>query len=313
MSCGFSAGDFIEALKLVVAITDAIRATGRAQTQYHEFLYQLEAYKDALEAIQSLYNDGEEPSLILVNLSRHALDSMQLLAEQFRKLQKYSRSLGKGTKAKNRFMSMSIMKIRWAFFEMEAVERCQKNLKARVDIIKMLLSAYHMDRNAAESRRQNEQYQSLGRAIGEDVNEVHHLQLLLYQEVKEVMRAIPNQVLRQQPISFCARGRTWPISLELVQSTKEFITVLKMKFENVWDGRAVRKIEAGDFLLYLLSEDGKTTQSIDLRNPWESLFQPGQRVNMYMHVARALLPILCKDCGALCTQWTFLWSSHIYW
>lgn len=128
-------------------IADAVRATGQAQTQYHELLYQLEAYQDALQAVQELYDDNDEPSPMLINLSQHALGSMQLLSEQFQRLQRYSpfqSKAMKGKKSQNVFMKVQFLKLRWAFREVEAVKRCQENIKARVEFIHVLLSVYQV-------------------------------------------------------------------------------------------------------------------------------------------------------------------------
>ncbi|KAF2432653.1 hypothetical protein EJ08DRAFT_648083 [Tothia fuscella] len=113
-------------------------------------------------------------------------------------------------------------------------------------------------------------------------------------EIKSTLlleRCMPPQVPLQEPVILHdALGRATPFHLDFINSSKAFIAVLRVRFEH----KGIQKIERDEFLL----EDAVKNRELSLRaTPWESLFKPGQYVNMSMIFQETSAPWTCPSCS----------------
>jgi len=84
---------------------------------------------------------------------------------------------------------------------------------------------------------------------------------------------LPPQVERQQPVYFLdACGFHAPFHLEFINSWEAFTAVLSIKFKH----RGLRVVEKKQYVL----EDANRKKIIDMAQPFEVCFFPGQQVNM---------------------------------
>ena len=90
-----------------------------------------------------------------------------------------------------------------------------------------------------------------------------------------VCNALPQQIERQQPVTFRdALNRVAPIHLEWINSREAFFAVLEVRFKDL----GIEKVRRREFAL---QKAGARTD-IDLKTSWEAWFCPGQRVDMSM-------------------------------
>ncbi|KAF1957291.1 hypothetical protein CC80DRAFT_41839 [Byssothecium circinans] len=105
-----------------------------------------------------------------------------------------------------------------------------------------------------------------------------------------VQLELPSQILWQKPVVVNdARGRRYPFHLELIDSAKVFVEILKSKFKDLGLG----KVERGKWLL----QDHHSGRILDLSKPWGAVIRPGQMLDMSMIFRkRDLLSTDCPIC-----------------
>ena len=102
----------------------------------------------------------------------------------------------------------------------------------------------------------------------------------MYDIILNMQMNLPQQIERQRPVLFLdACGRLSPVHLEFITSADAFLAVLKDRFK---DG-GLQRIERGQFVL----EDARAKRVIDLKQPWNTCFLPGQKIDMSMIFLRA--------------------------
>ncbi len=90
---GFSAGDFIAALKLVSTVIDAVRDSGEAGNAYRELVKESYSLETALLHVKRL--DGEEiPQAEIISLRQVAAQCRSTIDDFWKKVQKYQPHLG---------------------------------------------------------------------------------------------------------------------------------------------------------------------------------------------------------------------------
>ncbi|KAI9865708.1 MAG: hypothetical protein M1813_002166 [Trichoglossum hirsutum] len=101
---------------------------------------------------------------------------------------------------------------------------------------------------------------------------------------------IPPQVMLQRPVQLLdACGRLAPFHLEFINSSEAFLAVLKVRFKHA----GLRKIEKREFAL----QERGSKRRLDLSAPWDSVFLPGQKVDMSMVFRRQDVPHRsCPSC-----------------
>ncbi|KAF2678413.1 hypothetical protein K458DRAFT_394952 [Lentithecium fluviatile CBS 122367] len=109
-------------------------------------------------------------------------------------------------------------------------------------------------------------------------NQILERHILEIKATVQMQRNLPPQVLLQQPVILHdAVGRISPFHLEFINSAKALKAVLKVRFQNV----GLRKIIANEYGL----RDANKQTDIDLFRSWETVFLPGQHVEMSMWFA----------------------------
>ena len=95
--------------------------------------------------------------------------------------------------------------------------------------------------------------------------------------IYDVVTRIPCQVERQQPVYMIdALGRASPFHLEFVRSATALKAILKVNLEHTKTGPG--KIDKNEFAI----QEDFSQRDIDLAQPWDSCFSPGQKVSMSM-------------------------------
>jgi Fungal N-terminal domain of STAND proteins len=144
---GFSAGDFIAALKLVGTVIDALRDSGESGTAYRELVKELYSLETALIHVKRL--DGEEiPQAEIISLRQAAAQCQSTIDDFWRKVQKYQPHLGFNqavTPAKTAYM-----KIRWAVCRKDDLARFKASLCGHTEAINILLNAIAMCASLAQ-------------------------------------------------------------------------------------------------------------------------------------------------------------------
>ncbi len=122
--------------------------------------------------------------------------------------------------------------------------------------------------------------------------------LQIYDIILNMQANLPQQMERQQPVSFLdACGRLSLVHLEFITSAEAFLAVLKIRFQDA----GLRKIEKGQFAL----EETRSKRRIDLRRPWHTCFLPGQKIDMSMIFSRLeSAKVTCPGCQHEATSQT---------
>jgi len=120
--------------------------------------------------------------------------------------------------------------------------------------------------------------------------------------IQLIMTRVPGQVERQQPVYFIdALARHSSFSLEFILLAEALTHVLRSNFKNIRSG--TQKIDHGEFVI----QDSILKRDINLIDPWESCFRPGQRVDMSMIFLSK--KDTCQYCPA-CHQGTNFPADH---
>ncbi len=138
---GFSAGDFIAALKLVGTIIDALRDSGEAGTEYRELLHELDSLKSALLLVERL--DGDEIPQSEIDSLRQAAARCQVTIEEFwKKAQKYQSSLGSDRSSPT--LKTGWMKIKWALCRKDDLVKFRAEIAGHTWSINIILHAIQL-------------------------------------------------------------------------------------------------------------------------------------------------------------------------
>ncbi|KAL8991743.1 MAG: hypothetical protein Q9169_007691 [Polycauliona sp. 2 TL-2023] len=119
---------------------------------------------------------------------------------------------------------------------------------------------------------------ALARECLENTRQIIHMNLRVFQvilDVQDYLKSIPEQIERQQPVYLNdALGRYAPFHLEFIRSRAALTYVLSDNFK-FFDSTA-KKILASEFTIH----DSRTKRDVDLDQPWDACFIPGQHVEM---------------------------------
>lgn len=138
---GFSAGDFIAALKLVGTIIDALRDSGEAGAAYRELVRELYSLETALLQVKRL--DGEEiPQAQIISLRQVAAECQSTIDDFGKKIQKYQPHLSSSHSSTS--VKGAWMKIRWALCKKDDLAKFKACLSGHTESINMLLLAIEM-------------------------------------------------------------------------------------------------------------------------------------------------------------------------
>jgi len=112
--------------------------------------------------------------------------------------------------------------------------------------------------------------------------------------IQDIITRIPGQVEGEKPVYLVdAIGRSTQFHLNFIMSAESLVSVLKNNLRDICP--AADMIENGEFVL----QDSSSNIDIDLRQPWEVCFTPGQMVFMSMVFGDnlKLSQHCCPKCG----------------
>ena len=308
---GFSVGDLFLAIKLIKDSIEAVNDSKGSSADYKALVTEIEILQDGLDAVQDVQSDPHLSVKQAAALERSISSCQESVDEFFRSIAKYQPHLHASTSG---FQS-SFRKIKWSLCKKDDVKKFRVQLGRHSTSISMLLMSFQakqtLNANSAESS-------DLVKSQGDDGSVAEMLKgltveqrqffLITMQQNKQLMQSIedlrtlwqiqtmvPPQVLLQQPVVLLDPfGKLAPFHLDFIDSSKCFIAVLKARFSNAGVTPAsLIKLENRDFMI----QDSKNRKAIDLDRSWETVFQPGQHVDMSMRFHRFVCPpSTCPAC-----------------
>lgn len=138
---GFSAGDFIAALKLVSTIISALRSSDTSSTEYQALICQLETLKAVLEQVQELELDDTYHTEV-VALRQASTQCRRAIDPFWEKIRKYQPSLG--VEVSGSAIKDGWGKVKWAVCKREDIARFKADLMGHTESIELLLTIVHM-------------------------------------------------------------------------------------------------------------------------------------------------------------------------
>ncbi|KAH0548194.1 hypothetical protein GP486_008089, partial [Trichoglossum hirsutum] len=322
VSFGFSVGDFLAALRLVGTVIDALRESSYASSSFRSLINELYALESALLRVKRL-DPGTGHNVEKVALWQAASQCQRTVDEFYKKIQKYQPHLQQG--GTDSRIKDAWAKIKWAICKKDDLETFQAEIRGHTSSIEILLLTMQMDVTTTHARKQDSQHKSLasriqnfscqsmsmlsaitdsvaqsvqqGKALLESSAQVVQTNLRVFQIVHDIqlfILRIPGQVQRQQPVYLIDPfNKESPFHLEFIRSAEALLAVLKANLKESGCGPAM--IDRGEFAI----EELGTQSSIDLKEPWDNCFYPGQRVAMSMIFKQqpVTLESSCPRCG----------------
>ncbi|KAF2674070.1 hypothetical protein BT63DRAFT_380723 [Microthyrium microscopicum] len=320
---GFSVGDFLAAIDLVGTVIDALRETSNSGASFRSLINELYSLETALIHVKRLEPD-EAYNVEMVALRQAASQCQRTITAFYQGLQKYQPHLQKrGTASK---VKDGWVKIKWALCKKEELEDFRAELRGHTSSIEILLLTIEMNTTKIEARKQESRHKTLAsrmqdfsnqamgklsaiaNSVGQSVQQGKMLlelsaqtiqtNLRVFQIVHDIqifIRQMPGQVQRQQPVYLVdALNRLMPFHLEFIRSSDALLAVLKDNVKGT--GCGPNMIDDRSFIL----EESATRLEIDLDEPWENCFRPGQKVAMSMVFKQQSVQTTgCPRCGAV--------------
>lgn len=301
---GFSVGDFLAVLRLVGTVIDELRECSSASSSFRALIKELYALETALIQVKRL--DADVNHVDKVALREAASQCQRTIDAFYKKIQMYQPHLQRGgTESRTKDVWM---KVKWATYKKDDVETFRAEIRGHTSSIEILLLTMQMQATSTHARQQGSQNKSLarwmqdfsgqvmgklstitnsaaqsvqqGKALLEASAQVVQTNLRVFQIVYDIqlfILRIPGQVQRQQPVYFIdPYNKESPFHLEFVRSSEALLAVLKVNLKESGCGPAM--IDRGEFTI----EELGTKNGIDLAQPWETCFYPGQKVAMSM-------------------------------
>lgn len=331
---GFSAGDFIAAIKLVNTLVDALRESGHARSTFRDLIQELYALEDVLIRVKRLDLDEQLKieELALRQAASQCQRSIDFFWNKVQSLQPHLQSNGTGSMLKDGWAKM-----KWAVCKQTDVDQFRATIRGHTSSIQMLLSTVQLGTMNLSVKRQEKQrtdlasmMQSLANQVMSDLRDVTSTmsaseeqgkQLLdistqivntnlrvfaMIRDIQTFILNIPNQVQRQQAVEFTDPfNRIKPFHLEFITSEAAFLSVLKHDF--VGRGCDVALLEHGNFVI----DDIGTGRSVDWKVPWDCRFAPGQRVAMSIMFREG--PYRSRTCPGCHTAQDAKYNEEIIW
>ncbi|KAH0557146.1 hypothetical protein GP486_005062 [Trichoglossum hirsutum] len=330
----FPIGGFIGSFGVIKDLINILDNASDARADYQELVAELRGLERGLMAIKELnIDEGHHPQFLAV--TQAVAGCHQCINNFLVKVTKFQ-SLGKSTTPKNstwkfRRFSTDLRKVQWALSK-DDVTKFREEVQLHVLSIQMLLLTLRMyegtfcgyqsellawdskqdsqsgihqaaitalsdklDQNTAMLQTQSELLKSVQTSLTKTLNtkqkQFFRAVINSITQFRSSLEWIPPQVIFQRPVEFLdACGRLAPFHLEFINSSEAFLAILKVRFKHA----GLRKIEKQEFTL---QETGSKRQ-LDLSAPWDSVFLPGQKVDMSMVFWRETFPRGgCPSCG----------------
>ena len=138
---GFSAGDFIAALKLVSTVIDTLRESGDASLEYRELVRELYTLEQALFRVKRIELDESQINEQIA-LQQAASQCYKTIDDFWKKIRNYQPHLGQdlsGFRIKSGWM-----KVKWALCKKEDLARFKADLRGHTGAIEVLLLTVQM-------------------------------------------------------------------------------------------------------------------------------------------------------------------------
>ncbi|KAM5386882.1 hypothetical protein ACJZ2D_000175 [Fusarium nematophilum] len=317
---GFSASDFIAGIELVATVIDALRESGDSSQRYRELISELYSLETALLQVKRLeLHESQNASQIALRSA--ASQCQRTITDFWQSVQKYHPSLGSSSRSMR--LRDQWIKVKWALFKEEEVEKFKADLRGHTGSINILLASCRIEAAQIEDAKREAEQKSIMGSIQASTNQwMNSLSQMssnvasLYQQGGELlqmtavvvqtnirifyaildiqawMKQIPGQIQHQQPVLFLdALGRRQHFHLDFIQCFDALLAVLRANFQMA--GVGVKKIDRREFVL----RDRFRHVDINLNQPWERCFRPGQTVEMSMLFALSELGSSCPTCG----------------
>jgi hypothetical protein len=307
---GFSVGDVIAAFNLIATSARAIRDGRGSSAEYTTFVSELDSLTAGLNVLETLQlqdTAGKEHAAI-----KSAAYRCQLCIESFlQTIAGYQRWLNPGARG----LRANIQKIRWAVCKKEDLVSFRNQLVLNCSSLNMLLTTLQVKQSqdivsledgcqqvalttrVAVHNLQTEQETSndLIKGLSNQqaqlfetlLKEVCHLRMIV-----QLQEKIPAQIALQKPVVLLdACGQVAPVHLDFVNSAEAFLAVLRIRFKQ--SGISIRGLQKLDNAEYIFQDQRAV---LSLRQPWQTLFKPGQHVNMSMLFRRKAMIDTCPGC-----------------
>ncbi|MCJ1385938.1 hypothetical protein MMC17_009063 [Xylographa soralifera] len=320
VSFGFSVGDIIAGINLIITGIRSVRVVGGSSAQYQALSLQLESLKAGLTAVDSLklaFTAQAEYKAI-----SEATRRCQLCVETFvatiAKYQHWLQLSKQGWKA-------NLRGVQWAFCKRKDIEDFRDQLSQHTSSISKLglgqvkshmvnESTYEIAKElrAGASRSCGliqklsilqagffEHLKLCNEQLVEQVswlknsNEDLHAKVGGLQNLLQLQQSIPPQVLLQRPVQFLdACGRVTAFHLDFIDCVGALLAVLKIRFrQNGVTEKGMQKLDKFEFVLRDRSEE------LSLQEPWQVVLKPGQSVYMSMVFRQPGFSSQCPGCG----------------
>ncbi|KAM5354194.1 hypothetical protein ACJ41O_000844 [Fusarium nematophilum] len=258
---GFSASDFIAGIELVATVIDALRESGDSSQRYRELISELYSLETALLQVKRLeLHESQNASQIALRSA--ASQCQRTITDFWQSVQKYHPSLGSSSRSMR--LRDQWIKVKWALFKEEEVEKFKADLRGHTGSINILLASCRI------------LYQQGGELLQMTAVVVQTNIRIFYAilDIQAWMKQIPGQIQHQQPVLFLdALGRRQHFHLDFIQCFDALLAVLRANFQMA--GVGVKKIDRREFVL----RDRFRHVDINLNQPWERCFRPGQTVS----------------------------------
>ena len=304
---GFSVGDVVAIIGVIKSSVTAFSETKGASIEFKNLVEELYSLEGSLEAIERLQ---------LNSLQSHQAVAIQKAVERchrhidafVREIAKYQPWLtpkSKGTKA-------SVGKIKWALCKKNDIVRFRDQMARQKSTIQILLLAgqanqtYRIEKNQKTSMEMittaslvSDHTHKEILAIDAGVNKLsvqcstaqkdnQKAMEQLYQQFEQframiqMHQELPPQILLQKPVILNdACGKVYPFHLEFVTCLDALIAVLKIRFQEQVTYRGIQKLDRREFV-FREPKGNMRSRDVSLRETWESMFKPGQRIEMAM-------------------------------
>ncbi|KAB2104143.1 hypothetical protein AG0111_0g7300 [Alternaria gaisen] len=301
---GFSVGDFLAVGKLVGTVIHTLHESSDASPSFRSLVQELYSLEIALLSFERL--DFDISHVKKVTLQQAASQYQQTIETFYKKIQNYQPHLQQGgtiSKTKDTWM-----KVKWATCKKDDVETFRAEIRGHTSSVQILLSTLQMEATTMLMRRQDTQqrrlttrirdfsYEAIGMlaaitaSVAQSVEQGNALLELsvrivetnlqvfrMVQNIQQRMLEVPTQIQRGQPVYLIdPLNRERPFHPEFITAPEALLAVMKINLKDSECGPAM--IDRGDFAI----EELGTQSLIDLTEPWDTCFYPGQRVAMSM-------------------------------
>ncbi|MCJ1247819.1 hypothetical protein MMC30_005034 [Trapelia coarctata] len=313
---GFSVGDFIAGINLIITSIKAVREGKGSSAQLQALTSELKSLRSGLGAIHELnLEQTAEKEYVAI---RGAVAGCEICIEGFvRGVSKYQPWLKAGVDG----WKASFRKIQWAFCNKKDVAEFRDQLARHSSAINMLMVSLQVRQGLAQKEIQKTCLATLRETFDTTVelqvtvSRSHDIlkglseqQETLFQQMTrrieqlenmlQLRHQLPPQVLLQKPVVLLdACGRAAPFHLDFIDSKELFLTVLKIRFKQCGvTPKGIGKIDRSEFIL----RDQRRDISLDA--PWQTIFKPGQTATMSMVFRRFTRESTCPRCHSINEQ-----------